>query len=225
MSVNADAAILFQLQQFDLTLGKHRVLHNINLTVRQGEKIAIIGPSGAGKSSLLEVLYRQQPQQIALCPQQGGLVDMLSVYNNIFMGGLERHSSVYNLLNLIRSFNTPRVEIQQLCNELGLEDKLWHSPDRLSGGQRQRVAVGRALYRQQPVFLGDEPVSALDPLQAEHILQLLIKRHNTLLVSLHNRRLALAHFDRVLALRAGELVYDGPAAALSSNDLDAFYAS
>lgn len=215
---------LFTLQQQSLPRGNTTVLHNISLQIFAGEKIALIGPSGAGKSSLLEWLYPQQAQQIALCPQQGGLVDILSVYHNVFMGALERHSSWFNLLNLIRPFAQPQQDILALCTELGIGDKLWQSVDRLSGGQRQRVAIGRALYRQQPIFFGDEPVSALDPRQAEELLALLLRRHDTVLVSLHNRRLALDHFDRVIALRDGRLFYDGPAVDLTAAQLDQLYA-
>ncbi len=215
---------LFTLQQQSLPRGNATVLHDISLQIFAGEKIALIGPSGAGKSSLLEWLYPQQAQQIALCPQQGGLVDILSVYHNVFMGALERHSSLFNLLNLIRPFAQPKQEILALCTELGIGDKLWQSVDRLSGGQRQRVAIGRALYRRQPIFFGDEPVSALDPRQAEELLALLLRRHDTVLVSLHNRRLALDHFDRVIALRDGRLFYDGPAADLKAAQLDQLYA-
>ena len=215
---------LFTLQQQSLPRGNTTVLHDISLQIFAGEKIALIGPSGAGKSSLLEWLYPQQAQQIALCPQQGGLVDILSVYHNVFMGALERHSSLFNLLNLIRPFAQPKQEILALCTELGIGDKLWQSVDRLSGGQRQRVAIGRALYRQQPILFGDEPVSALDPRQAEELLALLLRRHDTVLVSLHNRRLALDHFDRVIALRDGRLFYDGPAVDLTAAQLDQLYA-
>lgn len=215
---------LFTLQQQSLPRGNTTVLHNISLQIFAGEKIALIAPSGAGKSSLLEWLYPQQAQQIALCPQQGGLVDILSVYHNVFMGALERHSGWFNLLNLIRPFAQPKQDILALCTELGIGDKLWQSVDRLSGGQRQRVAIGRALYRQQPILFGDEPVSALDPRQAEELLALLLGRHDTVLVSLHNRRLALDHFDRVIALRDGRLFYDGPAADLTAAQLDQLYA-
>ena len=95
--------------------------------------------------------------------------------------------------------------------------------DKLSGGQRQRVAIGRALYRKKSVFFGDEPVSALDPEQARHILKYLISEHDTLVVSLHNRRLALDYFDRIIALKGGHISYDGPVVELSAHQLDRLY--
>ncbi|AJQ93943.1 ABC-type phosphate/phosphonate transport system, ATPase component [Gynuella sunshinyii YC6258] len=224
MLQNALSTPLFSLNHANLDIGRTRILHDISLEVHAGEKIVLIGPSGAGKSSLLEWLYQQQAGSIALCPQASGLVDVLSSYQNIFMGGLERHGSIYNLWNLIRPHIADRQHITRLAADLGIADQLWKSVDQLSGGQRQRVAIGRALFRQQPVFFGDEPVSALDPAQSEIILKLLIERHQTLLVSLHNRRLALDHFDRVIALKHGRIQYDGPVSGLTSDALDGFYA-
>jgi len=214
---------LFSIDGQSLQKGGHEVLHNISLSINAGETVALIGPSGAGKSSLLEWLYQQQSAQIALCPQDNGLVDILSVYQNIYMGGLERHNVFYNLFNLIKARNADRNDIQALAHTLRIGEKLWTSVDKLSGGQRQRVAIGRALYRQQPIFFGDEPVSALDPAQAEFILKYLIAQHETLVISLHNRGQALNYFDRIIALRDGHITYDGAVADITSRELDKLY--
>lgn len=215
--------VLFQLVQQSLSYGKHRVLHDISLTIRGGERVALLGPSGAGKSTLLNLLYQQQSQLSALQPQGGGLVDLLSVYHNIFMGGLDRVGVLPALWNLVRPLPVQRQAITLLAQQLGLEDKLWQSVDRLSGGQRQRVAIGRALFRQQPVFLGDEPVSSLDPVQANTLLTQLLNAHKTAVVSLHNRQLALAHFDRIIVLRDGYLCCDCASSDLTAEQLDTFY--
>jgi len=219
----SEAAVLFQLANQSLSYGNHRVLDDITLTIRRGEKVALLGPSGAGKSTLLNLLYRQQPDCSALQPQGGGLVDLLSVYHNIFIGGLDRVGTFAALWNLIRPLSAPRRAITELAQLLGLEEKLWQSVDRLSGGQRQRVAIGRALFRRQPVYLGDEPVSSVDPLQAQMLLGHLLSQHETAVVSLHNRQLALEHFDRVIVLRDGRLCCDCPVSELSSDQLDGFY--
>lgn len=215
---------LFQLVDHTLRYGEQVVWQHLDLAIEAGEKVAVLGPSGAGKSSLLNVLHSQRPHQIALCPQDHGLVDILSVYHNIYMGQLERHSALYNLWNLVRPLSGHRNAIARLTDELGMPEKLFVSVDQLSGGQRQRVAIGRALYRQQPVFLGDEPVSGLDPLQARLLLELIVSRHETVVVALHNRQLALGIFDRIIGLRDGVVRFDRPAADLSATELDAFYA-
>ncbi|MEE2729401.1 MAG: ATP-binding cassette domain-containing protein [Pseudomonadota bacterium] len=215
--------IVFELSGFTFHHGELKVLDDISLCVRRGEKVALLGASGAGKSTLLMQLYQQQPQQCALQPQSGALVDLLSVYHNIFMGGLERVGTLAALWNLVRPLPAAKADIRAIARQLGLEDKLWHSVDRLSGGQRQRVALGRALYRRQPVFLGDEPVSAVDPLQASALLAHALAQHETAVVSLHNRHLALEQFDRVILLRAGKIERDCAAAEISSEHLDALY--
>lgn len=217
------SAVLFRLTNQSLSYSEHRVLDDITLTIRQGEKVALLGPSGAGKSTLINLLHDQQPQCSALQPQGGGLVDLLSVYHNIFIGGLDRVGSLAALWNLLRPLPVQRRAITELVQVLGLEEKLWQSVDRLSGGQRQRVAIGRALFRQQLVFLGDEPVSSVDPVQAHALLAHLLREHQTAVVSLHNRQLALDHFDRIIVLREGRLCCDCPVTELSSAQLDEFY--
>ena len=214
---------LFSLQRKNFAINGKTILHDITLDIRPGEKIALLGPSGAGKTSLLRLLYPQQAHQCALQPQHGGLVELLSVYQNIFMGALGRVSTPAALWNLLRPLSVHRQAIQQLCEQLGLEDKLWCSLDQLSGGQRQRVALGRALYRHKQVFLGDEPVSAVDPLQAQLLLELILEQHNTAIISLHNRHLALNYFDRIIVMSCGRIITDQPTILLTQTDLDNFY--
>ncbi len=219
----ADDTLLFQLTNASHSYGEQPVLQGIDLRVQRGEKLALLGPSGAGKSTLLNLLYAQRPQECALQPQGGALVELLSVYHNIFMGGLDRVGTLAALWNLLRPLAASRQEITAIAVQLGLEEKLWHSVDRLSGGQRQRVAIGRALYRRQPIYLGDEPVSSVDPLQAQLLLSHILAQHETAVVSLHNRRLALENFDRVVVLQEGRICCDCAAAELSSEQLDRYY--
>ncbi len=216
-------SIVFQLANQSFYYGKQKVLDDISLTIHQGEKVALLGPSGAGKSTLLEQLYKQQPRNSAIQPQGGGLVELLSVYQNIFMGGLDRVGTLAALWNLVRPLTMARRDITELTRIMGLEDKLWQSVDRLSGGQRQRVALGRALFRRQPVYLGDEPVSSLDPIQAQTLLDYVLKQHDTAVVSLHNRRLALDNFHRVIVLLEGRVLCDCAANLISSDQLDELY--
>ena len=95
--------------------------------------------------------------------------------------------------------------------------------DRLSGGQAQRAALGRALYSERPVLLADEPVSNLDEHQGLALIRRVLARHDTAVVAMHDRALALACFRRIIGLRQGELVLDAPATALDLADLDTLY--
>ena len=197
---------MFKLDHYQLD----NRLNDISITIKAGEKIALLGPSGGGKTSLLNVLHQQCADSIAWCPQEHGLVNVLSSYHNIYMGQLEQHSALYNLANLIKPLAKPKQEISQLAEELGLADQLWSPVGQLSGGQRQRVSIGRAFYRQQDTFLGDEPVSSLDPIQAQTILQNINQRHNTVIVALHNRKQAMENYTRIIGIKAGKLVFDSP---------------
>ena len=214
---------MFTLSDASLSYGTRQALSHISLAIASGEKVALVGPSGAGKSSLLALLQRQHSDQIALCPQEHGLVSILSVYQNIYMGGLSRHSNAYNLANLIRPWARNKAEIQTIADRLGLGERLWASVDRLSGGQKQRVALGRALYRQQPVFFGDEPVSSLDPEQADELLGYVLSQHETAVVAIHNPEQALRHFSRVIAVRGGRIAGDWASSDISVADLQSVY--
>ncbi len=216
-------APLFKLRNQSLGYGAQPVLQNLNLSIYAGEKIALIGTSGSGKSTLLKRLYSQQPQRCAIVPQQLGLVPILSLFHNIYMGQLHQHSNLYNLINLISPRAKPRQQIQALAAQLGLDTLLWHSVDQLSGGQQQRTALGRALYRHCPVFIGDEPVSSVDELQSQALLQLINQQHDTVVVALHDRELALQNYQRIIGLKQGQVVLDAPSASLSSEQLAFIY--
>ena len=199
------------------------VLQPFSLNIQQGEKVALLGVSGAGKSTLLEAMRLQQPDQVAWCPQQGALVPMLSVFHNIYMGALDRHSPLYNLTNLIRPLQRELQAVAQLAGELGIIEKLRISVDRLSSGQAQRTALGRALFSQRPVLLADEPVSSVDEQQAQSLLTLALSRHDTVVVALHDRELALHCCDRIIGLKDGQILIDAPSDQLSLPLLDVLY--
>lgn len=219
------AAVLFDVRQANLGYQRRTVLQAVNLQVKAGEKIALIGESGAGKSTLLRHLRSLQPQAVAWCPQHSGLVPMLSAFHNIYMGALDRHSLLYNLLNLALPQARPRAEILQVAAEVGMEDFLFTAVERLSGGQQSRINLARALYQRRPVFIGDEPVAALDEVQADQLLQWVCARHETLIVALHDVELALRHCQRIIGLRGGVVELDQPASACSAADLCRLYAS
>lgn len=203
----------------------HVVLKSVSLTIRPGERIAVVGKSGSGKSTLLRLLYQEQAQHSALIPQDLGLVKRLSVFHNIYMGRLDQHASWYNLANLARPWHAQIRAIAPIVEQLGLQDKLFTPVAELSGGQQQRTAIGRALFQGGDILIGDEPVSAVDAHQAEAVLSLLRARYPTLLLALHDTRLALTYCDRILGIKDGELVMDAASRSLRSKDLNFLYRS
>ncbi|WP_373086853.1 ATP-binding cassette domain-containing protein [Zhongshania sp.] len=214
---------MFELHNISLKYREQTVLKDASLTIRQGESVALVGPSGAGKSTLLKHLRSLQATKVAWCPQHAGLVPMLSAYHNMYMGGLSRRSSLYNLANLLRPFAGPKTEIQVLAESVELRDELHRRVDELSGGQQQRVAIGRALYQQQTIFIGDEPVSAVDAIQADKMLSLICQRHQTIVLALHDTQQALRVCQRIIGLKDGRIAFDLPSAQVTAEQLAALY--
>lgn len=199
------------------------VLKDISLKIEPGEKVALVGPSGAGKSTLLTSLYEQQKARAALVAQEYGLVANLSVFHNVFMGRLNRHSSFYNLVNLLHPLKREREAMHGILRALGLEDKLHTPTGELSGGQQQRTAVARALYQGGEVLLGDEPVSSVDPLQSKQVLSAINDAYGTVVLAMHDIPLALEFTTRLIGLKDGRVLLDQPTRDLSAGDLDPFF--
>jgi phosphonate transport system ATP-binding protein len=199
------------------------VLHDIDLVIRTGERVAIMGRSGAGKTTLLNLLYERLADRVALIPQAAALVKTLPVFHNVFMGRLDRHPTWYNLRTLIWPARRDVAEIERVLALVGLGDKLFAKAGTLSGGQQQRTSVARALYNGRAIVIGDEPVSALDRVQAGGILGELCARHETAILALHDIPLALTHADRVVVIEGGGLALDAPARSLTAADLLPYY--
>jgi phosphonate transport system ATP-binding protein len=211
---------LFQLQGANLGYNGHAVLSNLTLGIERGERVALVGPSGAGKSTLLAALYGHRPEGTALVPQDGALVKQLSVYHNVYIGRLHLHGSAYNLLNLLRPFHKPVREVSAILEPLELKDKLFTPVGELSGGQQQRTAVARALYHGGEVLLGDEPVSAVDGLQAREVLEAINRAYETVVLVMHDVALALQFTTRIIGVRGGRIVVDRASAGLIASDLE-----
>ena len=227
------------------------VLRGLNLRIEAGEQVAVIGASGAGKSTLLMALacavqplagslslFGTNPWQLSsaerqrlrarlfLAPQVPPLPPRQRVVTAVLAGRLPAMSLLSSVATL---WHPQRADLAEAAlAALDVADKLWHRVDRLSGGERQRVGLARALVSQAELWLVDEPLSALDPSRALQVIDTLIdsahREKRTLVCSLHQVAVARERFPRIVALRAGECVYDGPAAGLDDDALRALYA-
>jgi len=164
-------------------------------------------------------------QEMASIFQQFNLVDRLPVLSNVMVGALHRLPLWRSLL---RAF--PQDELQRAYDALrhvGIEACAWQRASTLSGGQQQRAAISRALVQGAKIILADEPIASLDPASSRRVMELLAQvnreRGVTVLVSLHQIDYAFAYCPRTVALRQGEVVYDGPTAALSEERLHQLY--
>ncbi|GAB6053796.1 ABC transporter ATP-binding protein [Magnetospira thiophila] len=201
------------------------VLRGANLTIREGEIVALVGPSGAGKSTLLHIaglLERADGGEILIdghdCAQFNDeqrtrlrRTDLGFVYQYHYL--LPEFSALENIVIPQRIADLPLAEAQQRAQQLlhmmGLEERAEHRPARLSGGEQQRVAIARALANAPRLLLADEPTGNLDPHTAGHVFDMLLKLCRgaglAALIATHNPALA-ARMDRTISLEDGLLV-------------------
>ncbi|HHJ36435.1 MAG TPA: ATP-binding cassette domain-containing protein [Gammaproteobacteria bacterium] len=201
------------------------VLSDISLFINAGEHIALLGKSGAGKSTLLNHLYQRQRAHTAMVPQDVALVEALSVFHNVYMGQLNQHRTIYNLLNLFWPQKAEIEKIHPLLEELELGDSLFTCTGELSGGQKQRVAIARALFQKNHMLLGDEPISALDNVLARKVMKILHQQHDTVILAMHDVEMALCFADRIIGIKDGAIAIDRPAENVTADDLMFLYES
>jgi phosphonate transport system ATP-binding protein len=159
---------------------------------------------------------RLHRRQTGMVFQQHHLIGRLSVLDNVLTGRLGYHSAVKTLLPWTRA---ERALALAAIDRVGLIEQALKRADQLSGGQQQRVGVARALVQAPRFLLADEPVASLDPATAERLLTLIhaICKSDglTAVISLHQLELARQFADRIVGLRSGAVVFDGPPAELS----------
>jgi phosphonate transport system ATP-binding protein len=226
-------------------------IQGLTLEVAQGEQLAVIGPSGAGKTTLLQVLAcamrpaagglrldgadpwalpRRELQRLRgrlfLAPQVPPLPPRQRVVTSVLAGRLPAMGLAASLRSLFYPSDIPAAHAA--LERFDLADKLFERVDRLSGGERQRVGLSRAFLAPARLWLVDEPLSALDPTRSRQALAALVDearaRGVTLVATLHQVDMALAHFPRVVGLRDGRLAFDLPAAEVTRERLAALYA-
>ena len=214
---------MIQLSNENLGFKGDIVLRDISLNIAAGERVALVGESGAGKSTLLSVLQSRYRANCAFVPQDPGLVRSLSVFHNIYMGSLNRHTTSYNLLNLVWPQHSQIELISPIAEQLGLIDKLFTRAGELSGGQQQRTAICRAILQGGKAVLGDEPVSAADSHQSRAIMDALCDTFETVVLAMHDVELALQYATRVIGIKDGKIVIDQANDNLKRADLDFVY--
>ncbi len=227
-----------------------RALRGVSFTVDAGQIVGLIGPSGAGKSTLIRCVnrlveptagrvlldgvdvarlgqreLRRVRRRMGMIFQEYALVERLTVMENVLSGRL---GYVSFWQSLSRRFPQPDVDKAfALLDRVGLADQADKRADALSGGQRQRVGIARALEQDPELLLVDEPTASLDPKTSRQIMRLIRdicgERDLPAIVNIHDVMLAQMFVDRILGLRAGEMVFDGPPSALDDTVLTTIY--
>ena len=225
-------------------------LKNVNLTIDQGEFVAIIGLSGAGKSTLIRTInrmiditegqlivdgvdvmtlhgksMRRFRRKIGMIFQSFNLVTRSTAIKNVLTSMVPDMGFFRVLLGLFTK--EQKMQALEALDKVGILDKAYTRCDQLSGGQQQRVALARTLNQSPSIILADEPVAALDPVTAHQVMSD-FKRINeelniSVLINIHHVDLALKYATRVIGIRAGEIVYDGPSSQVTQAVLDSIY--
>lgn len=226
----------------------NRALARTNVTFAGGAFTVLLGPSGAGKSTLLRALnglvqpthgrvcvdglgdiadpsvLREHRRSTAMVFQQHHLIGRISVFANVLLGRLGFHRGLRTLAPY--SLEEKYLAMSAL-DRVGLLTYANRRADQLSGGEQQRVGIARALVQQPRVILADEPVASLDPGTGERALKLFreicLDEGITALVSLHQVPFARRFADRIVALSAGQIVFDGSPRSLSEAVLGQIY--
>jgi phosphonate transport system ATP-binding protein len=215
------------------------ILNGINCRIHRGEFVALLGLNGAGKSTLLRSLVGLVPlsqgsisingtamtkhtlpkirRDIGMLFQGGGLIRQLSAIENVLCGRLGIRKTWQTLLGFSQS---DRRLAMELLEQLGLKELADQKTSQLSGGQQQRVAIARALIQSPQILLADEPVTGLDVMASQHVMETLSQLHSqqdmTIVTVLHDLGIAEQYAQRAIVLDAGRIIYDG-----SCNNLQA----
>ncbi|QCK87869.1 phosphonate ABC transporter ATP-binding protein [Phreatobacter aquaticus] len=223
--------------------GATAALADVSFALKPGEVVALVGPSGAGKSTVFRCVtrlvapdagtvsvlgqdlaslsggeLRRARRDVGLIFQQFNLINRMSALDNVLAGRMG-HVATWRVV--ARQFPRDDRQLALAClDRVGLLDKAYQRSDSLSGGQQQRVAIARVLAQRSRILLADEPVSSLDPQSADNVLTVLrqVAQESgiAVLCALHQVDLARRFADRVIALKAGRIVLDGPASAFNA---------
>lgn len=195
-------------------------LKNINLSVEEGEFVAIIGPSGSGKSTLMHILGGVDTStsgSVIIKDKDIAKLDekRLAIFRRRSIGFIFQQYNLVPVLTVEENISLPLIldnkrvdskHLEELLKSLGLCDRRHHLPSELSGGQQQRVAIGRALITKPAIILADEPTGNLDKKNSEEVLNLLklsVKQyHQTLIMITHDHTIA-SKADRIINIEDG----------------------
>ncbi|MBT2582228.1 phosphonate ABC transporter ATP-binding protein [Planococcus sp. ISL-109] len=225
-------------------------LNDISVSFEKGDLIAVIGPSGAGKSTFLRSINRlQEPtfgeiliegkdilktkgsslrklrRKVGMVFQGYNLIKRSSVLQNVLHGRLGYSSSIKGSLGMFSQQERKRA--LEVLIRMGLEEQTLKRADECSGGQQQRVGIARAMMQDPVILLADEPIASLDPASSARVMNYIKimsqEQGITAIVNLHQVDYAKSFATRIIGIRAGEIMYDGPPHLLSEHIIKDLY--
>ncbi len=228
MSVQAEAPVMIRMTGVSKWFGEFQVLKNIDLTVRQGEKVVVCGPSGSGKSTMIRCVNRLEPHQegrivvdgIELSDDKKNLAAIRQEVGMVFQQfNLFPHLTVLENLTLapMRARKMGAAQARELAVQLlervRIPEQADKYPGQLSGGQQQRVAIARSLCMRPRIMLFDEPTSALDPEMISEVLEVMVELAGdgmTMVCVTHEMGFARTVADTMVFMDHGEIVENAP---------------
>ncbi len=225
-------------------------LKDINLSIADGEFVAVIGLSGAGKSTLIRAINRMHPitsgtlsvdgtdvmklsgkdlrklrRGIGMIFQSFNLVTRTSVIRNVLTAFVPDLPLWRRVLGIFPK--SAKLKALEALDKVGILEKAYTRVDQLSGGQQQRVALARTLAQNPSIILADEPVAALDPVTAKAVMDDFRNINKnmgiTVIINIHHVELALEYCDRVIGVKSGQVVFDGKTGDVDKNVLATIY--
>jgi phosphonate transport system ATP-binding protein len=207
--------------------GKSTLLRTIAgfITADRGSGAIRIHQENVQDNGRLDRRVRKTRMQMGFVFQQFNLVNRLSVLTNVMVGSLARTPRWRKLLGWFSAEAKHKAALA--LAQVGIAEHAYQRAGDLSGGQQQRVAIARAMVQGAKVILADEPIASLDPESARNVMEILAQlnrqEQRTVVVSLHQVAFARQFCPRTIALRRGEVVYDGPSEALDASLLNSLY--
>ncbi len=226
-------------------------LRDVSVEIPQGDFVAIIGLSGAGKSTLIKLVnkmheptagelivndtlvdhslrgktLRRFRRKIGMVFQSFNLIGRTTVIKNVLAARVADMGFIPSILGLYNS-EDKKIALEAL-NQVGILEKAYIRADQLSGGQQQRVALARTIAQNPDIILADEPVASLDPITANQVMKDFEKINKdlniTVIANMHHVDMALKYARRVIGIREGVVVFDGPSDKVTEDLLKEIY--
>ncbi|MGX7106625.1 phosphonate ABC transporter ATP-binding protein [Hutsoniella sourekii] len=230
--------------------GGYKGLSNVNLTIEDGEFLAIIGRSGAGKSTLLRTINKMHPitsgslivngqdvsslegdslrsfrQDVSMIFQHFNLVEKITAQQNVLTSFVPKLNSWQQIFGIYS--DEMKVKALEALDSVDILDKAYTRVDQLSGGQKQRVALARTIVQNPSIILADEPIASLDPITSKQVMEYFRQLNQrdgiTILLNIHDVDIALEYATRVIGIKKGEVVFEGHPDQVDRAVLDLIY--
>jgi phosphonate transport system ATP-binding protein len=227
-----------------------QALKGVDLSIEQGEFVCIIGLSGAGKSTLLRSInqmhqitggkltvdgvdvstlkgneLRRFRRNIGMVFQSFNLVKRTTVIKNVLAARVADMPLWKSLLGLYAKQD--KIIALEALDQVGILEKAYSRADQLSGGQQQRVALARTVAQQPKIILADEPVASLDPVTSQQVMNDFVKINKalniTVIANMHHVDIALKYASRIIGVKEGKIVFDGPSLKVTNDILKEIY--